>query len=918
METTFIEYKGINRSVSSQLVQDGWLDELINIRTRAGKRQPVGKPLKLYEVPTVQMPENTVWSDGSQWLNMWKHESDSINNYIGLHYFVSTDEFEAETAERWLRLIDMEAGTFTTIKDYTGKGNIKVEFLKNFMIVVYDGSGGESGGGMDRFIWKDGEYILLTLSVRPEFSLYKSDESYFNSTTKEIASGVVNEDLVSTLQGWYYDLLNSNSEDKYFTGGMFVRAAFKLFDGSYVLHTIPIFVAVNNFEIGIFWNKGAAPDMFNIGFTRSKLNIIIPSELYSGYEDENKLISDVVIFASKFESIINWDDSINDDILEHLEFVADMTPNGPATHYLNTTITGVNPAFKLLHDSASWYKIGEYPLSTILEGDINEELDLKSFYQDYATRETLPVDNFTHHELSAKVTYNYNSRLIIADTALKFGDYKQFPIQPILDGSEYPNIAPSGYTSFGTRYIRLLTTIETDLGTIKKLGQQFTRDIYNNPSYLGRIFIALAVGELGYPDARATKIEVLSSEDASNWFKVGSYNLTKSKYDNFAYYIVNNFTTAATAHVTGVANYPVIMHEFTGFTAVNLATYPVQTYSDQNRVQLSELNNPFYYPAKNSYQVGTGKVLALATNTEPLSIGQYGEYPLIVFTTKGTWSLLQGQGDVLFSNVKPLNGDVPVNTSQIVSVGTGVVYTTSRGMYLISGASVQELSQQLYGLPNLDLQSIANFLLRVNKTQLVQLVASLSTENANLFLSVANVGYNKYNNEIILSSPDYQYSYIYSLESQTWSKVNETYTTFVNAWPTLLGIRYNSATDGVYELTNEQFTNDGIDTLVVTRPCKIDKFANFNLIHRIIQRCELETPVSKYAGFYIFGSNDLKTWQLLQGTDKKTGIVTDLFCTRSHLKIKYFIFVFAATLKEGSAINHIELQYYSKLTNKIR
>jgi hypothetical protein len=51
MITNKIKYKGIARAASDQEIQDGWLDELINLRYRDEKLQPLGNPTKLYNLP---------------------------------------------------------------------------------------------------------------------------------------------------------------------------------------------------------------------------------------------------------------------------------------------------------------------------------------------------------------------------------------------------------------------------------------------------------------------------------------------------------------------------------------------------------------------------------------------------------------------------------------------------------------------------------------------------------------------------------------------------------------------------------------------------------------------------------------------------------------------------------------------------
>jgi hypothetical protein len=187
-------------------------------------------------------------------------------------------------------------------------------------------------------------------------------------------------------------------------------------------------------------------------------------------------------------------------------------------------------------------------------------------------------------------------------------------------------------------------------------------------------------------------------------------------------------------------------------------------------------------------------------------------------------------------------------------------------------------------------------------------------------------GFDKKNNELLVSNNNYEYSYVFNFKSGFWHKISESYRVLINYYPELIVLRENTSTDGVYSLSREDYMTN-VTVMLTTRPCKLDKEANFILLHRAVQHCEITTKDSVYAGFYVFGSNDLKTWQLLTGNDRKTGKVTDILLTKTHLKVKYYVFLFAAEVKLyntetlqniNNTINLLDIQYYYKLTNKIR
>jgi hypothetical protein len=260
---------------------------------------------------------------------------------------------------------------------------------------------------------------------------------------------------------------------------------------------------------------------------------------------------------------------------------------------------------------------------------------------------------------------------------------------------------------------------------------------------------------------------------------------------------------------------------------------------------------------------------------------------------------------------------------------------------------VTDLTQLSKGLPNLDIQDVENYSFRLDHVSLLQIVKSLSKVCQKDYILGVNckIGFDKKNNELIVTNHrlagtsdeqnndadkdilskygldpegyDLNYSYVLSFESGFWHKISESYRLLINSYPELLVLRENSSDDRVYSVSFDSFFTP-VKIMVTTRPCKLDEMLNFALLHRAIQRCEIETKDSVYAGFYVFGSNDLKTWQLLTGSDRKIGKITDIFTTRTHFKVKYYCFLYAAIVKENSTINTLDIQFYHKLTSKIR
>ena len=861
---------GISRHLPYQNNKDGVCDEIINARRYKGRLEPIGTKTKLYNLPSGTFNDS------------WVHDQDNVFNFIG------------QDSDNNLKLINPSDGSSTLIKAYSG--SVNVEFVKRFMIVIYS-------GGMDIFLWKDDTYSLIAVPSRPRLT-------YFASATKDYTADSGGD--AAEILSQYYEKVNEASNENYHTGGIMFRAAIKMFDGSYVLHSLPEFLS-----LGLHMTLG--PGLPGVHFTGAKVSISLSPLHFLGIDKD--IFTSVVIFACKNEELYQMDeDGLTDDMLTAAGAVYPIE--------FETLFSEVNQDFKKMADSIAWYKVHEFDMATIQEGvaAITEEVKLDGFYQDYATREVLPVDQFSHHSLSGAVSFNYNSRLILGNITTKFGNYAYYPLNPYLLGVGDQLIIPTGFTFSENLPVKLLVTLNTNSGQATKLidaGERpfFTKD-GGDATY--KIF-TLCESITGYPDARASKIEIFVKKSGS-WYNIKSINLTKSLYWNYSYYIPEYFSVD-----------PYLFYEsliFSGFLStsynyyfqtygsnfpseqqINIEEYSDTDFTDTNRVQVSEVKNPLYFKAENSYQCGTGKIIGIATNTEPLSSGQFGQYPLIIFTSKGIGALLQGSGSVLFASYSPVNGEV-ANSGSIVSVGHGVVYTTEKGIFLIQGMRTTELSTLVTGSPNTDFQANPNYQFYINDVRLTTLKDHLSTTDILEYLSGAKLGFDKKNNELYVTNSNYSYSYIYNFEADFWFKIPESFRLLINYYPKLLTFRESGTDTGIIDLSTET-RSSYIQVLLTTQPMKFET-DTFKVIKRMVLRTRHETETGTYSGFYYFGSSDLINWQRITGRNHISGKKRDILLQRSGSMFKYFVVVFSGRIKQDSYIGDLDIIFQHKLNNKLR
>ena len=870
--TQRITINGIVRNKALNEFQDGDMQEIINMRFREGAWRPIPGKKPYEHAGTIY--ENAPLDD---YKKMWIHVIDTDRKYIGLSY------------SNELCLVNLSTGEGTVIETYSG--DIDVHFIKRMMIVT--------GDGQDVYIWSENAYMKIDLSVAPWMCLYPAEAL----TTVQTGDGLDADGLIGQYRAKIYELSNQN----YMVGTFAYRFAWKLYDGSYIMHTIPIvqkFYGENDYKL---YRYGSGTANYRLQYGNAyKLRIDhVQGSLYDNLNDN--IVTSLCVFISKAEEVYQVDtNTITDDLLATI-----IAGGGENLNRFSTLNIAKNDNWKKLADSKSWYLVHEVTISELKAGYLNKEIDIKGFLLDYASRETLPVDHFTHHQIGAKAGFVYNDRMILGNTRTQLGNYNQ-----VMTGTPE---AWGGYSAVSTYNGYLRVNLKTDSGE-KQVYTDAQFKIWNKDSKFHlalsginySLFVGFMFNVLGYQDARAVSIDVILSDTMISWgepdtfyWKFGTWTLKKSENDNYSYFKTDDYGLITLTRDTMTPGSPIHINED-------------NILYDENRVQVSELRNPLVNPARNSYQVGSGEIIGFGANTEPLSTGQYGEFPLSVFTSKGVWALMQGQGDVVFSNLAPAGGEVSLSKDQIVSVGSGVVFTTTRGVQLMAGLKIVELSSMLEGRPLLNFQENIHYQHFISQSNLVNLLAGLSTVSLRDYLfdeingTFSRLGFDKKNNELYITNDNFDYSYVFNFESNTWHKVNNVFKLFMNDYPDLIAISGQS----ILNLSVE-YPSDYVDILLTSQPQSIALPEVYKKMERSVLRADIYTGTAKYLTFAVFGSNDLRTWQFITG-GQRTGDVNNILLTRSHGSLKWYIFVICSNCHISSNVSAIDITITPKLNMKLR
>lgn len=895
MVTKRIQLQGISRDKNADSFGDGECQEIINLRPRDGQWKIRKRAKKIYQ------------NLAALYTNLWYHDQDGVGKWIGTLI---------TGGKNVLCVVDPATGARTTIKEYLETENIRVIFLKRFLIAITDNY-------IDKFIFKDGTYLSLNIFLPPKM---KFGYQYAGMVTTEGAR--TPEAIVGKFQKMVIDENNRYSK---LPGGIFLRMAYRLFDGTFALHTLPYFV-----NIGDWLNMNLNDDPFRtdndvqewqIQFHIGVLVAEIERAYFKTFAEMQDIIGSVVIFATKPETLYEVStDSITQDMLDGIG-------NNKSKTFATLGVS-LNDKFRDMVD-ATYYKVKEISFQSLIDDNapLVHPLDTKGFWLGYAAREVLTVDNNTYHRISGTSVSVYNDRLNIGNTRTTFGlsDISTLPysLYPIGLGHESLGIY-FDYNAVDSPYkIYLLVTITTGQGIAYALnpisGQIGEKD--------GKEYVIFGNRVIGYPDRRATEAKLLVFDELGTTISIiASYTLTASTRDNFAYYVIPDF--AGNEPLNFFKNFGYIVAEITWTNLIpTLEPYTNNiAITDENRIQLSALRNPFIYPVQNSYQVGTGAIIAAGVNTEAMSSGQYGQFPLIIFTTKGIYALEQGSGDVLFTSISPLNADIARSDTQIINISNGVLYVTDRGIFIVLGKEVIEISKLVEGQPDTGFLVNEHFNFFFTDPRLGAFTTGLNTELSTNdileYITGAIIGYDKENNEIVFCNNDYlmnyslanRYSYVYDLDTASWHKTDDVYEMFVSNYPHLYGIKVSQAEkNGIYDLTQDG-DDSNIKVLVVTQPQNFDEPGIYKKISRMVLRAMLKITPGTYFTVAVFGSDDLRTWQLLTGGQRAgtENPYQNMLLTRGHGSFTYYRIVLIGQLHPDSTITGIDLTTVPRLNRKLR
>jgi hypothetical protein len=677
--------------------------------------------------------------------------------------------------------------------------------------------------------------------VKPDGSETKS---YIMFSIKVSSDSKYENEFQETIQGHVAQAISWAKSKNMFAFPFFLRCAFRMFDGSYCRITTPIvcYPTVNKncmFSSAVFDSThNTYMDLHQMGGAGSMFYFIEYRELLFRFEsissDWSDIIKEIVVFASDqvvpfyidkgwhFESpnglhkkyaYANFGYKTYEEKLLNYDVDGSTSTDTTKEPYTRTVHDELLPKYKSdqqiiseLLSKTVFYKLFTVPIAegylggnkfhyTVTGQGGETAFIADGTLENLQEQEQLKVDDYYGWaSLSAESIYNYNGRLnLIGTTRTPFAGFAKFVGK---DRSK-----DDGFLMF--------THIVSD-----KCDTWTERSVTADEDFLQ--------GWLFYPDPNATEVIFHSG---------GKYIRINLK---------------AHPRLNGAYTFPVLPpnkpQEFAEISESELLKIvtSVNDKEDLNsQIFTSVVNNPFVFEASGDNTVGTGKILGIIANTEAVSQGQFGQYPLMAFTDEGIYGLsVNSEG--LYSRAYPISREVCNEDSPLVPTDRLVFFAAKKGLMAASGGSVACMSEQMRG--------------RVPRN-----FATFGEGKFLDFLKDCFIAYDYRDSILRIFSKGKSYQYIFNMVDKTFSMVNSGIEAqaVVNDYPDNL---IQDTNGNVYSLTAKPDTNEDTESYsgsFTTRPLKLGGSMTLKSLRAVKHLFDSDEGT---IGLEIYGSNDCKHW----------------------------------------------------------
>lgn len=903
-----IRYKGLSLTPDEMAVENGALSLCGNLELHDGALRPsivTGTPLS-----------QPLTINGVVAKILYVHETGNYRHLIAI----------ASSAIYWF-LQDGSLGSTTPIKSFDYEASVlSVNSIGNTLIIV-------ATDGIHYALWGDGGYkylpqkppfVEISFSISDDYpenysnggvdaegstngfreafqqTTYSCNDvfnkvkmPFIDSLFRDLECLTIKEDKQSDITQSIYALVNRTNNliarNGRFYANFFVRYCYRMFDGSMIMHSSPVFIPVQVPDSYMVLSANASQNTTNYlldtydDFTfqredgkgnKSKVNITnVAFYYYPRNVDLNYTILD-----AKRDELEEWKDVIksvdvfitppltNIDTSEKILSLRSLHRNYKLGHGLlsltfesngirigDTSVhfpsLSVDAYRNKLKNTSAFYKVCSLKISDLTNYTTKKlPVDKNAVYQ-VSLQEQMKDDYKTHNSLFAKGSYVYNHRLNLYGMKEKlfqgFNGSVMFPGQYILKYDDSTDNLMYRY-----KIQKIVVSLNTTSGTkyVESSDKFFSRQDIDS-------FIISNLVKF-YPDSRADKMAIFCKDSSDND-------------------VIFVFPLEQCAELNGAMH----MGDFTD----NLEQYKVDSFDYtvddvvelSNKIYTSESDNAFYFPLNGINTVGIGTIQGIASTTRALSQGQFGQYPLMAFSTDGIWAMeVSSKGT--YSSIHPISREVCSNPKSITQLDQSVLFATNRSISRIAESQVVSMSDVLDG-PGFNIYGLGKFLnffvdaegdsesVKTTKAQMRQLIDFTSSPIE--FFQRCQVIYDYKNSRILCldvtqtskTSTADTVALCYSIKDGSWSTfLIQNVLTAINSYPHPY-IQYRDGSVMVLDKGYDYEDTTEYHGIIVTRTLKFDEDNVPDSITGYIHSLTSGSiPI-----MWLYGSNDNQNWHYI-------------------------------------------------------
>lgn len=681
---------------------------------------------------------------------------------------------------------------------------------------------------------------------------------------------------------------------------IFVRLAFRLYDGSHVMQTAPILLDPEHFS------KDRKFDGIVVSGTDdmpAHTNLSATGTVNNAYTPYHVLLRKIgsVNLSAWADIITGIDVYFSDEI--HLTKIgsevtgfSDYVHNNGSSDHTATFVLG-NKVDEITEFS-NFYLVKSIDLADLTTNiDIPAE-DIKDRLGDNLTvQNTLEDDYHSNNWYAPEYIYAYNKRLNMSGVSERYMGW--YPAGSSVKRDSYVSEASQRHWYY--RFYIKADTGEHSIVTCRNVDPDFDSD----GQQVGRTFSGYPGPWIFYPDANCYKVDVIYNQQLS-------YNTG----DTLTYKYI---TIDMKPHPGLNGSYA-----FLGWKLLSIiSNQQVKTFGTtppaaatpslwRNKLFQSEVNNPFNFRPENIHTLPSGEIIGMAAATVPISTGQFGQYPLYVFSTDGIWAMGTTPTGT-YATMVPFRRDVCTDAASITPMDNAVAFVSSRGLMLISGGDCVNISEFMNGehyvLTN-DIPTTSSVYSQLISDGWRYYLPS-DIDSFLSFLNGARIAYDYKNNRILVANDGKRYIYVYQIASHTWHTMSIggslIFSHALNNYPDCYLVCRSDDLPVVFNMSSgyDVTTGTALRSVIVTRPLDL----GYPDVRKAIRSIRMRGKFDNHAGarhmqYILLGSMDGQTYGVLPSL--RAG------------SFKYYKLVLLSTMSAEERLSYVDIDFDIRYDDKLR